>query len=381
MMLRWQAHPAAEVPHGYQVAVADVNADGRPDILALSSAESVVEWYENPSWRVRSITTETVRNISLAPLFRPGYPVRGLALATDFALGDSRNGGDVWWATPPAPGDAEWSLRVIGRIPTSHRLRWADLDGDGRLALVDAPLLGYGAEASDYKVGAPLTWYEMPETLLQGHATAVTAGESVWTPHLIDDALTVVHGIQVMDWDGDGRDEILTASFEGVHLFQSMGRGSDLRWTKTRLAEGDQVSRPRRGSSEIGVGKVHGRRFVATIEPWHGEQVAAYFPGRRGELWSRTVIDDSFRDGHALAVADLNGDGSDEIVAGYRGEGTSLYVYYAADSTGTRWERQRLDDVMAASGVVVAPHKRAGRPHIVSKRASTGNVVWYENLG
>jgi hypothetical protein len=380
-MVRWRAHAVAQVPHGYQVAVADVNGDGRPDILALSSAESIVQWYENPSWRVHSITTETMRNISLAPLFRPGYPAQGLALATDFTLEDSRSGGDVWWATPPLSADAEWSLRVVGRMPTSHRLRWADLDGDGRLALVDAPLLGYGAQAPDYEVGAPLTWYEMPETLLQGHATAGTAAESVWTPHLIDDSLTVVHSVHVIDWDGDGRDEILTASFEGVHLFQSAGRGSDLRWTKTRLAEGDQVSRPRRGSSEIAVGRIHGRRFLATIEPWHGAQVIVYFPGRKGELWGRTVIDDSFREGHALAVADLNGDGQDEIVAGYRGEGTSLYVYYAADLTGTRWERQRLDDGMAASGVVVADLNGDGRPDIIAIGSSTGNVMWYENLG
>jgi len=379
-MVRWQAHPVAKVPHGYQVAVADVNDDGRPDILALSSGGSIVEWYENPSWRARSITKETVRNISLSPLFRPGYPARGLALATDFALEDSRNGGDVWWATPPASGDGEWSLRMIGRIPTSHRLCWADLDGDGRLALVDAPLLGSGAEAPEYKAGAPLTWYEMPETLLQGHATGGTGRESAWTPHLVDDSLTVIHGVQVMDWDGDGRDEILTASFEGIHLFQSAGRGSDLRWTKTRLAEGDQVSRPRRGSSEIGVGRVHGRRFLATIEPWHGEQVVVYIPGKHGELWSRHVIDDSFRDGHALAVADLNGDGHDEIVTGYRGQGTSLYVYYPADSTGTRWERQKLDDGMAASGVVIADLNGDGRPDIIAVGASTGNVMWYENL-
>jgi hypothetical protein len=380
-MLRWQAHPVARIPHGYQVAVADVNGDGRPDILALSSEESVVEWYENTSWRARSITTGTKRNISLAPLFCPGYPARGLALATDFALEDSRNGGDIWWATPPLSADDDWSLRMIGQLPTSHRLRWADLDGDGRLALIDAPLLGYGAEAPDYQVGAPLTWYEMPGTLLQGHATAGTAGESDWTPHLIDDSLTVVHGIHVMDWDGDGRDEILTASFEGVHLFQSTGRGSDLRWTKTRLAEGDQVSRPRRGASEIGIGRVHGRRFLATIEPWHGEQVVVYFQGKRGELWSRHVIDDSFRDGHALAVADLDDDGNDEIIAGYRGEGTSLYVYYTADSTGTRWERQRLDDGMAAAGVVIADLNGDARPDVIAIGASTGNVVWYENRG
>lgn len=376
--LRWQAHPVAKIPSGYQVAVADVNADGRLDILALSSEASSVEWYENPSWKAHPITTKTKNNISLAPLIREGYPARGLALATEFALEDSRHGGEIWWAEPPA-GEKEWSLRLIGQIPTSHRLRWADLDGSGRLALVNAPILGAGAEAPEYKVGALLTWYEPPESLLSGHAAAVARKQSAWTPHLIDDSLTVVHGVGIVDWDGDGRDEILTASFEGVHLFRSTGRGSDLRWTKSRLAEGDQVSRPRRGSSEIAVGKVHGRRFIATIEPWHGEQVVAYFEGMPGELWSRHVIDASFRDGHALAVGDLDGDGNDEIVAGYRGQGTSLHVY-TADSTGKNWARQTLDTNMAAACVVIADINQDGRLDVVSIGASTGNLVWYENL-
>jgi hypothetical protein len=376
--LRWQAHPVAKIPSGYQVAVADVNADGRLDILALSSEASIVEWYENPSWKAHPITTKTKHNISLAPLFHEGYPARGLALATEFTLEDSRTGGEVWWAQPPSLSEGEWSLRLIGQIPTSHRLRWADLDGSGRLALVNAPLLGPGAGPPDYKEGAPLTWYEPPESLLSGHAAAVAQKHSAWTPHLIDDSLTVVHGVAVNDWDHDGRDAILTASFEGVHVLRSTGRGSDLRWTKTRLAEGDQVSKPRRGSSEIAVGKVHGRRFLATIEPWHGEQVAVYFEIKPGELWSRHVIDDSFRDGHALTVGDLDGDGNDEIVAGYRGQGTSLHVY-TADSTGTNWARQTLDNNMAAACVVIADINHDGRPDVVAIGASTGNVVWYEN--
>jgi hypothetical protein len=314
-------------------------------------------------------------------LFRNGYPERGLALASDFALNDSTYGGSLWWAEPGNSLDSEWSLRLLGRMPSSHRLRWADLDGGGRLGLVDVPLLGYGAKEPDYKVAAPLTWFEPPEPLLRGHVSATDAGKGEWLSHLIDDSLTVVHGVHIIDWDNDGRDEILTASFEGIHLFRSTGTGPDLLWTKTHLAAGDQVSRPHRGSSEIGVGRLEGRRFLATIEPWHGEHVVVYTQGKAGDLWSRHPIDDSLRDGHALVCADLNGDGNDEIVAGFRGPGTSLYVYYASDASGLKWERQTLDTQMAASGVVVADLKGDGHAGVVAIGASTANVKWYENLG
>ena len=109
--------------------------------------------------------------------------------------------------------------------------------------------------------------------------------------------------------------------------------------------------------------------------------MAVYFEAKAGSLWDRRVIDASFKDGHALAVADLNGDGNDEIVAGYRGPGTSLYAYYATDASGKNWERQSLDSQMAASCVVVLDLNGDGRLDIAAVGASTGNVVWYENLG
>jgi hypothetical protein len=378
-MIRWQAHEVAKIPEGYQVAVADVNGDGRLDILGLSSAKNIVEWYENPIWKARPITTTTHKNISLAPLFHPGYTARGLALASDFALDDSTHGGSLWWAEPGTDWEHEWRLDPLGEIPTSHRLRWGNLDGKGRPALVDAPLLGFGAVAPEYKVPAPLTWFEVPEVYRRGRISAQEIAPAEWTSHRIDESLTVVHGLNVLDWDGDGRDEILTASFEGVHLFHSAGYGAELTWTRTHLGEGDQRSGLKRGASEIGVGKLGGTRFLATIEPWHGDHVVVYTQSPPEKLWSRHVIDPSFHEGHALACADFDGDGNDEVVAGFRGPGTSLYVYYAADATGLNWERQLLDAEMAASGVVIADLNGDGRPDIVAIGSSTGNVKWYEN--
>jgi hypothetical protein len=121
-------------------------------------------------------------------------------------------------------------------------------------------------------------------------------------------------------------------------------------------------------------------RFLCAIEPWHGNQVVVYH--QQKQSWRRQVIDATLNDGHTLLAADLNLDGRDEIIAGYRGQGRSVYVYSAEDSTGSQWPRQILDDGgIAAAGCAVADLNGDGRPDVACIGAATANLKWYENLG
>jgi hypothetical protein len=91
------------------------------------------------------------------------------------------------------------------------------------------------------------------------------------------------------------------------------------------------------------------------------------------------VIDDTLVDGHTIVTADLNGDKRDEVIAGFRGQGRSVYVYHANDSG---WNRVTIDDGgMAAAACAVADLNGDRRVDVVCIGSATANLKWYENLG
>lgn len=367
--VRFREHLIDRLPGAYQCAVADLNGDGRPDIIALSSDRSEIAWYENPTWKKHLITTATHGNIDIAPHVSDDGKIE-MAIASEFDLGNTRSGGRLQRFRPGMDLTAEWTGHDFAMLPTAHRLRWADWDGNGKRELVVVPILGPGAVPPTY--GAPLSIV----SYAFGHGEAVRA-------ETVDRSLTVAHGMRILDFYGDGRDDLLVASYEGVTLFRPIGKGAKRTWQKIPLGAGEQSAPPKRGSSEVDRGWLKGKHpFLATIEPWHGNEVAVYTPpvGGRG-LWRRQVIDSTLEDGHALACVDLDGDGQSEILASGRGGTRSLYCYRCLNANGTQWERSVIDaGDMAGAGMVIADLNGDGRPDIVCSGSGTANVKWYENL-
>lgn len=347
---------------GYQVVVSDINHDGKPDLIALASGLSELAWFENPGWQRHVLVDNVSRPINCAAWDIDGDGIPEIALAYEFSNNPGQSVGVVSLLKHKGDPTLPWEMTEIDRLSTSHRLRWADIDGSGKKVLVNAPLAGSTARPPDYRGAAPLVMYRT----------------GTWKREIISRELEgVLHGILIADWNNDGRDDILTASFLGVDIF-SLGKNKQ--WRRTKLANGNPDPWPKSGSSEIAIGHLGRDRFLATIEPWHGNQVVVY--RQQGQAWNRQVIDSGLNDGHVLLVADLNQDGRDEIIAGYRGQGRSVYIYYADDSKGTRWSRQVLDGGgMAAAGGAVADLNGDGRPDLICIGTATANLKWYENLG
>ena len=351
---------ATDLTGGYQVVVSDINHDGKPDLIALASGLNELIWFENPGWQRHILVSGIPRPINCAAADLDGDGIPEIALAYEFSNEPARSIGIVSILKHQTDLLKPWQMTEIDRLSTSHRLRWVDL-GKGKKVLVNAPLAGSTAKPPDYKSAVPLVFYQ----------------PNVWKRELISDELQgVLHGILPARWSSKDREDILTASFLGIDLFTME---KDNRWRRTTLAPGNSDPWPKGGSSEIAVGHLGKERFFCSIEPWHGNQVVVY--REVNKTWQRETIDTSLNDGHVLLTADLNQDGRDEIIAGYRGQGRSVYVYSAQDD-GRQWIRQKLDDGgISAAGCAVADLNGDGKLDIACIGSATANLKWYENMG
>src|SRR5580693_6060988 len=70
---------------GYQVVAADLNHDGKPDLIALASGMKELVWFENPTWERHVIAGNLSHMINCTLLKVEGDPIPEIVLATEFA--------------------------------------------------------------------------------------------------------------------------------------------------------------------------------------------------------------------------------------------------------------------------------------------------------
>lgn len=346
---------------GYQLLSVDLNGDGRKDLIAIDERASELAWYENPTWTRHVIANDVPRQLNADAWDTDGDGRPEIILAYRFESSPERSVGNVALLKSGPDPAQPWTMTEIDRVPTAHRVRFIDFTGDGRKVLLLGPMVGMKAKA-------PLNDDDVPIFLYR---------PGVWKRELLYGKLHgILHAIVPVRWRGAKKEQLLTASFLGLHRIERDKGGVKV----TQIARGNQRECPQCGSSEVRQGRLGRRWFLAAIEPWHGNQVVVYVP--EGKRWTRIVLEDAMVNGHGLAVGDLDGDGRDEIVCGFRGKGHKVTIYQASDAKGMKWTSRVLDDGgMAAADCRIEDFTDDGRPDIACAGASTANVKVYENLG
>ena len=354
---------------GYGLAVADVDGDKKLDILLVD--KDVVAWYQNPTWQKHVIAEKLTEkdHVCIAAADIDGDGKAEVAVGAEWNPGDTQNSGAVFYLIPPKDRTQKWEAVKLPHEPTVHRMRWAR-DWQERTTLIVAPLHGRGNNAGQGTgVGVKIQRYIPPSN-----------PRDPWEVQLIDDSLHKTHNFDPVQWDDDQAAEFLIGGKEGVFLSNWSQEESKLKLTQ--LGTNDIG-----GAGEIRLGKLGGgKRFIATVEPMHGNTLAIYTePGDAKGLWKRQALDESLADGHALGCGDFLGMGRDQIVVGWRamnkpGVKVGLKLFTPLDAEGKQWRQTLVDDnMMACEDLQLADFNGDGKLDIVAAGRATKNLKVYFN--
>lgn len=351
----------------YAVNKADVDGDGKMDIVAIS--ESTAVWYRNPDWKKFTMIDGVLPkdHVCIAP-----HDIDGDG-QVDFAIGAGwpTNGGSIYWIGRGNSPEDPWNVYEIGAEAWTHRMQFADVMETGKTQLVVSPLNATNGP------GVRLLVFPIPEDPKNGD----------WMPIIMDGSLNRVHNHLHVQLHEDSAITTVAASQEGLSLLSHVEAGGFDLQRLTTGANGDSPAQT--GAGEIKAAKVADNEWLlATIEPMHGNQVAVYSLTTDSEttVADRRVLEDTFNQGHAVAIANLLGDERPEIVAGFRQprnttpKGPGIIIYQAQDQAMTDWKAIPLDlEKMACEDLICHDFDGDGKPDIVAGGRATHNVRLYKN--
>ncbi|MEZ6132789.1 MAG: VCBS repeat-containing protein [Planctomycetaceae bacterium] len=362
---QWRAVEIDQIEIGYGLQLADVNGDGKTDIVLAD--KKTFQWYENPSWTKHIIAKDlTVRdNVCVTARDIDGDGRCEIAVGGQWNYPESNKDGAVFYLIPPDDRTLPWTAKQLYNDPSTHRMHWLKCPGD-EYKLVVKPLRGRGSVNGDGP-GLRLLEYTKPAN-----------DHDEWTFDVICDFLHLSHNFHPVNWDDDPEEELIVAAKEGVwHFDRPAEKGGD--WKATQLTENF--------AGEIRDGRLpNGKRFIATVEPKHGSVCAAYAePATPGELWTPLhVLDRELKDGHALACADFLGVGSDQIVVGWRAMNDpgvpGIRMFTPLDKDGRTWRDTRISaEKVAVEDLKAGDLNGDGKVDIIAAARQTKNLTIFFN--
>lgn len=277
----------------------DVNLDGWDDAIIIDYPGKAAFWFENPknapgNWEKHIIADSMgVSNES------PGFVDIDGDGRLDILSGDLEKKQIVWLKAPVVEGEMEWQRfplsreRVPGTEQYSHGIGLGDINGDG----IDDVIITDG-------------WFE-------GKADKAS-GDWEFHPTNIGDACS---HMQVLDVNGDGKNDVVSASAHALGIWwHEQTDSGDFRThlmsiTTAQTHASIMADLNGDGRQEY----ITGKRYLAHNGRDNGDGDTPYLlyiefsPGEH-PLYKEYVIDNDSGAGLNIAVEDMNGDNSPDLI-------------------------------------------------------------------
>ncbi|RJT77947.1 VCBS repeat-containing protein [Arthrobacter cheniae] len=328
---------------GYWLEAADIDGDGRPDLVGYGLSLGEIYWYKNPTWEKRLIIDKIKEPVGMDFGDITGNGTDDLVVCYQlYGPGGTIHhadpeGGKIDWIENPgkdAEDTAPWKRHHIGRAIGMHRLRVGHFTRTDRTQVIGFPIVA----VEDVHAVLPVVLFTEPDD-----------PRTEWDKEIISDTdFRMIHGVarKTNLIPGSALDSILMASDEGVTwLYYEEDSNT---WKYEHIGDGEESQfelTTFKGSGDVDGGRVGDDplAYVAAIEPFHGNTVAVYTrSGGEEEAagWTRHLLDiygdpneNGEGPGHTVMCRDFDGDGDDEFLIGLRGPNPwqGAYYYKAVD--------------------------------------------------
>ena len=352
-------------------AAGDINADGRAEAIAASSAGGPLVWYEFTSGEKHVIAPEGNWSCDAALVDMNGNGRLDVVISQWGAPGCIE-----WYENPGPSGDVGglWERHPIGDI-RAHDLEIGDIDGDGELEIATRDQGARGNRILVWKRNDADGWDVCEVPCPEGEGLALAdlnrdgrlelaiggrwfsnSGDilgDAWIEHTFAE-WPIDAVVKATDMNGNGWPDVVLTRSEGPHRlswFENPGQDGD--------AGGPWVEHVIETDLDFAHSLVlcdldgDGRTDVVTAEMHQSSRrrVMAYRNLGDGLSWERRVLSES--GSHNLCAADLNGDGRTEVVgANWSGPRQPVELWEPARGAGVP-ERSR-----APSGLRVSDNRR-----------------------